>query len=303
LQGSVSHQESSKKAKARHRLAPGLKEKDLLLLPARVALALQADGWWIRSDIIWAKPNPMPESVKDRPTKSHEYVFLLSKSERYFYDAIAIEEEATGDPRAPRNRWDTKDYFVPGQKPQKRVSRTGSTPRHNGLATNHVHLNGVARGIGTRNRRSVWWFATSPYAGAHFATFPPRLAELCILAGTSAHGACWKCGAPWERAVTRTRSFESGSGKSGRPINGKHVDSHQGGGATLDIRRGPIVTKETVGWEATCDCQSRVVPCHVLDPFAGSGTTGAVALKLGRDATLIELNKSYLPLILERCGQ
>ena len=142
------------------------RNKDLVGIPWRVAFALQADGWYLRQDIIWHKPNPMPESVKDRCTKSHEYMFLLTKSERYWYDAKAIEEAAVYD--GPPRR---KDSFArnvpvpPGQSPQHRENRED-----------------IAY-IKTRNRRSVWSIPTTPFTGAHFATFPPKLIEPCILAG------------------------------------------------------------------------------------------------------------------------
>jgi DNA modification methylase len=105
----------------------GIKAKDLIGIPWRVAFALQADGWYLRQDIIWHKPNPMPESVRDRCTKAHEYLFLLSKSPQYYFDQSAMQEAVAGDPEAPRNRWDTKDYLIPGQKPQKRISRSGNS--------------------------------------------------------------------------------------------------------------------------------------------------------------------------------
>ena len=176
----------------------GMKPKDMVGIPWRVAFALQADGWWLRSDIIWHKPNPMPESVTDRPTKSHEYVFLLTKSERYHYDADAIREPHSAPERqGQRNTgWDFGDY--------------------NAGNSEHVltyHPDG-------RNKRTVWTISTRPYPDAHFATFPPELPEICI--------------------------------KSGCPEGGT-----------------------------------------VLDPFSGSGTTGMVALRLGRSYIGIELNPEY----------
>jgi len=138
----------------------GLKEKDLVGIPWRVAFALQADGWYLRSDIIWAKPNPMPESVTDRPTKAHEYIFLLTKQARYYYDADAVREEATyggyKDARSynGKNGGDVED------------------PKWDG------------RGATGRNRRTVWTIPTAPYSGAHFATFPPDLVRPCVLAGS-----------------------------------------------------------------------------------------------------------------------
>ena len=180
----------------------GLKPKDLIGIPWMLAFALRADGWYLRQDIIWSKPNPMPESVRDRCTKAHEYVFLLSKSERYFFDAEAIKEPAVtvGDTRHLR-RDKTADA---------RLSPSGREGNGKPQAE-------------TRNRRSVWTVATRPYKGAHFATFPPALIEPCILAGSRVN----------------------------------------------DI---------------------------VLDPFMGSGTTAAVALRHGRRYVGCELNPEYLPL-------
>ncbi|KKM00847.1 hypothetical protein LCGC14_1800360 [marine sediment metagenome] len=183
----------------------GLKPKDLVMMPARIALALQADGWWVRSDIIWSKPNPMPESVRDRPTRSHEYVFLLSKSRRYFYDADAIAEPlvTNGQPNAPDaiksphgqgfsrraqegkvpSGWDTR---AGGHREKKGRYASGNKERK----SEPYRRSNVGSSIpwedetGTRNARSVWTISTTPYPGAHFATFPPKLAERCIKAGS-----------------------------------------------------------------------------------------------------------------------
>ena len=149
----------------------GLKPKDLVGIPWRVAFALQADGWYLRSDIIWAKPNPMPESVTDRPTKAHEYLFLLAKSQRYYYDAAAISEPSV-DP--------------PG------VSRGGALARFGRdeklIAANAHRGDKIPVSDGSRNRRTVWTVPTSFYSGAHFATFPPALIEPCIKAGCPVGG-------------------------------------------------------------------------------------------------------------------
>lgn len=139
--------------------ASGLKQKDLIGIPWRVAFALQADGWYLRSEIIWHKPNPMPESVTDRPTKSHEQIFLLSKSPRYFYDADAIAEPSAGRELFGNIR--SKGHCEQRQDNNRR-DMTPTTER---------------------NRRSVWTVATQPFSEAHFATFPPALIEPCILAG------------------------------------------------------------------------------------------------------------------------
>ena len=151
--------------RGRHGKPPeGFKNKDLIGIPWMLAFALRADGWFLRQDIIWHKPNPMPESVRDRCTKAHEYVFLLSKSERYFFDGEAMKEPAA-QPHGDAKRTG-----------QHKSTVLGHTSKTSTLGSNH--------GAATRNRRSVWTVATRPYKGAHFATFPPALIEPCILAGS-----------------------------------------------------------------------------------------------------------------------
>lgn len=145
--------------------------KQLLGVPWRIAIALQSDGWVLRQDIIWHKPNPMPESVRDRCTKSHEYIFLLSKSQKYFFDGEAIREDSA-DPVGSAKRY--KSPFFIGDKHES-----------GGYSSNGAkHTGGMKEFDGKRNRRSVWSVATRPYKGAHFATFPPALIEPCILAGS-----------------------------------------------------------------------------------------------------------------------
>ncbi len=196
------------RSRAKKRNVPrGLKAKDLIGIPWRVALALQADGWYLRQDIIWSKPNPMPESVTDRCTKAHEYIFLLSKKSKYYYDAEAVREECSGTGH--------------GGSPNNRGKRQETLSQNKG-----GNLGDWDDGKG-RNKRSVWNVNTQPYSGAHFATFPPDLIKPCILAGCPTGGT-------------------------------------------------------------------------VLDPFGGSGTTGMVALELGRSAELIELNPDYVEIIKGR---
>jgi DNA modification methylase len=149
----------------------GLKPKDMIGIPWRVAFALQADGWYLRSDIIWAKPNPMPESVTDRPTKAHEYVFLLSKSERYYYNADALREPHQGGVSGGRQYAQAKGLQLEKRNPNGQPNGQG----HNMYGLDHP--NG-------RNARSVWRISTQSYDGAHFATMPEKLAERCILAGS-----------------------------------------------------------------------------------------------------------------------
>jgi len=261
----------------------GLKPKNLCMIPARMALALQADGWMLLQENIWSKPNPMPESAQGRTTTAHEKVFQLSKRSRYFYDADAIREEAICE-------GDNRHLRADSSKETGGPREDGGSRRRTG---NETH---------GRNKRTVWEIPTAPYPGAHFATFPPKLVEPCILAGTSPR-ACEKCGAPWRRMTEKSRSFESGSGRSGRDPVGKNGPGLQGGGETRDIRRGPCLKVETTGWQPTCPCDNEGKGrCLVLDPFAGSGTTGEVALKHGRDYLLIELNSDYEKLIRGRLG-
>ena len=163
---------------------PGLKSKDLIGVPWRVAFALQADGWYLRQDIIWHKPNPMPESVTDRCTKAHEYIFLLSKSERYFYDNEAVKEplaEASIGRAGRKQR--LMDRTGAGTLGKQIVDGVDATHAYAGLALGRNGKTGYDIDSGLRNRRSVWTVATKPYKGAHFAVYPPALITPCILAG------------------------------------------------------------------------------------------------------------------------
>ncbi len=251
---------------------PGLKPKDLCGIPWRVAFALQSDGWYLRSDIIWAKPNPMPESCTDRPTKAHEYIFLLTRSAQYYYDAEAIKERAKDWGARDRTNWRAKET-TPGNP-------------HRGC----TNANHAASG---RNSRSVWTITTQPYPEAHFATFPIALPERCIKAGTSEKGCCPDCGVPWDRIVERDR-------RATRPgINNVNDPT---GMANRDPLRHVTETK-TIGWRSTCIHDSQPVPCTVLDPFSGSGTTGEAACLLGRHYIGIELNPEYAAMSERRIGK
>jgi DNA modification methylase len=174
---------------------PALKPKDMVGIPWRVAFALQADGWWLRSDIVWAKPNPMPESVTDRPTKAHEYLFLMARSERYYYDADAIAEPATsGQPLVNPSGWargpgahDPISHNIGSNEERRERAKPWPRPGNEGKGEGSWAFEASDDGIAPRplrNRRTVWEIATKPFPEAHFATFPTALVEPCILAGT-----------------------------------------------------------------------------------------------------------------------
>ena len=309
---------------------PGLKPKDLVGIPWRVAFALQADGWYLRSDIIWSKTNPMPESVRDRPTKAHEYMFLLSKSKRYFYDGEAVKEPST---------MHSADWNEDGTQKRK------SFKRGHGNAKNSDPGKEPFRAIAaTRNRRTVWTISTKPYKGAHFATFPPDLIEPCIKAGTSERGCCPECGAPWER-VTERREGQDTSWKQSVNPSAKFIERRARGliGDGSGLNKGTASYYEnrpqttTTGWRPTCKCYDGLYrqftkprkarkraqrdawggrwkrvrrrpgldswdtePCIVLDPFGGAGTTKLEAERLGRCAVVCELKGEYCQMARER---
>ena len=261
---------------------PGLKPKDLVGIPWRVAFALQADGWWLRSDIVWSKPNPMPESVTDRPTRSHEYIFLLAKKAKYYYDADAIREPA---------KW--------AHWGEQTTPKYGGTNTVSGwIGQRGVKDRTLLEGSG-RNRRSVWEIATQPYAKAHFATFPEKLVEPCILAGTSERGCCPECGAPWGRVVERVstgKSYAVGKSQAKRGDGlATAFSGYDDGSSAPEFR--------TTGWRPTCGHEGEPVPSTVLDPFAGSGTVGLVAERLGRHSVLIDASKDYCQMARERTAQ
>jgi hypothetical protein len=238
--------------------AKDLKPKDLVGIPWRVALALQADGWYLRSDVIWSKSNPVPEGVRDRPVRSHEYLFLLASQPRYFYDAEAVREAAAGAGRI-------------NQPAPAGAVRSG------------------------RAQRSVWTLPTQRYHDAHFATFPERLVEPCILAGTSAVGCCPRCGRAWRREVC-TRYVNPGNRRSNGPRSVQRRHESPG------FRKRLVRLVEGEAWRPDCNCNVDPIPATVIDPFAGSATTLAVARRLGRGSIGIELSADYVDLARRRLG-
>jgi DNA modification methylase len=273
------------RSERRIKQSTGLAQKNLVGIPWRVAFALQEDGWYLRQDIVWAKPNPMPESVTDRCTKAHEYLFLLTKSARYYYDAEAIAEPFADERMGNPGAYQRTSQAAKGSNRDRQD--TGFL--NNGAGWNE---NGAKS---SRNKRSVWTVATEPYPDAHFATFPPALIEPCISAGCPAQ-CCAKCGAPWVRKVETIRARPKSE------LRGKYAEENAsvriGGGASsiglsnwhdgrFDAQR------RTLGFAASCSCSADAVPGTVLDPFAGAGTTGLVADRLQRNAVLVELNPAY----------
>jgi len=261
---------------------PGLKPKDLVGAPWRIALALQADGWYLRSEIIWHKTNPMPESVTDRPTRAHEQVFLLSKRAQYFYDAEAIRETLAvnyGSAEEYAKRWGKPGFY----------HADNSDPKGGGFRG----LGGSPSGFNPdgRNARTVWTLPTEPTAMAHFATFPTALVDRCLRAGTSAYGCCAQCGAPWQRVVSRERLLDGATlvtGTHSRPGEAHRITANGMGHWRISTH-----TTEH-GWQASCPCNAGVTPAMVLDPFVGSGTTLLAARALGRHGVGLDLSLSYL---------
>lgn len=255
----------------------GLKPKDLMGMPWRVAFALQSDGWYLRSAITWCKRAPMPESVTDRPTSATEMIFLLARSERYYYDADAVREphgisHSRGDLVTDSDRGDSRQF------------------RKQGL---HDFVNPAGR-----NLWNYWLLGPEPYAQAHFATFPTEIPRRAILAGTSERGVCPACGAPWKRVVERTG--EKAGKNRGGDYGGVRPEPHI---KTMGPTYQPGVHYVTIekGWTPTCKCgRTDTVPATVLDPFSGAGTTCLVALRLGRRAVGIELNPEYIEMSHKR---
>lgn len=257
----------------------GLKHKDQAGIPWRVYFALQDDGWYARRDIVWFKPNSMPESIEDRPGTSHEYLFLLSKKPKYFYDRLAIIEPVAGtahgrgsgvNPKAKLAGRNSRAFVL--RDPQHVGRRASQNPSFSAAVTNVMTY---------RNKRSVWSIATAPYREAHFATFPPRLVEPCLLAGTSEYGCCATCGAPWVRVIKRkfygdwsANAILKAQGVNRQYRNGKWTNpqampaearwdfpqAQKMGVSTARARKAggahdnPFEPPRTLGWRPSCKC-------------------------------------------------
>lgn len=264
--------------------------KNLCGIPWRVYLAMQDDGWYWRDSIAWHKPSPMPESVQDRCTKAWEPIGMFAKSAKYFYDAVAIAEDAKYGDRG--------SSFTNGKTFEHQGRRSVGRGEFNGK-TNALTGREAFRAITqTRNRRNVWTIAPEPFTkeSTHFATFPSELPRLCIMAGSSEHGCCPACLSPYRRVTDKQKRTRQ------RPNDyTKRTGADGTGNSCANSVAGVAVT--TLGWEPACQCNGgEPIPCTVLDPFMGSGTTGAVAFALHRRFVGCELNPEYVALAKRRIG-
>lgn len=246
----------------------GLKPKDLVLIPERFVIAMQDDGWWVRSRIAWCKLAPMPESVRDRPTNAWEPIYMFTKSARYFWDADAVREDAALTGGGEHGRHSAALYGV----------------NTNGMGATTLRSKDKAG----RNMWSYWLLSPDPSPEAHFAVFPKEVPRRCIAAATSDKGECPKCGKPW---VRQTETI----GRRGHDWN----KNNRAGGDRLVVGQSasesaPEIVTRTVGWAPQCAHDLPPIPQTVLDPFVGSGTTTMVARSMLRRSIGIDLSEEYL---------
>jgi hypothetical protein len=281
----------------RNTVAGGLKPKDLAGIPWRVAFGLQDDGWWLRSAITWCKRACMPESVTDRPTTATEMIFLLTKAERYFYDAEAVREENEGSLPWGRGDVEARKHSQPEGHGAGRLGKTS-------MLNSASYEQELAYRTNGRNMRNFWLLGPEPYPDAHFATFPTEVPRRCVVAGTSMAGCCAECGAPWRRVKTPTSTYARHLGKDWADYAQDAAEGrgHAVSGQRPTKRNGASVSAEylTTGWEPTCKHAAEVLPCVVLDIFNGAGTTGLVARRLGRRYIGLELNPAYAEMARKR---
>lgn len=362
-----------------------LKLKDLCMIPFRAALALQADGWYLRSVIPWIKRNPMPESVEDRPATATEYFFMLSKTPRPYYDRFALmlpcslnthlrvsqatlqmqmggekqeayrsDENQVGKKTRDRTPMEILKHMagLPGHNDrglagegdgkkysnaisdlqQKRKRKSDSSAPRSGIKNNSDMDGYMAHPVMARNRRNTdWWMESfqgmlldsegDPMALVvnvrgtrmlHFASYPPKVVEPCVLASTSERGCCEKCGAPYERVVVDGPPDMEHRKACGADTNGEYHGENQKPYQLNNVQPASTVKqrildgmnqKRTVAWIPTCECGAGIVPCRVLDPFGGTLTTSEVSTALGRHSTSIDLNREYIKAAASRVAQ
>lgn len=306
----------------------GVKPKDLIGIPWLVAKALQADGWYLRSAMPWIKRNVMPESTTDRPTSAIEHVFLLTKQPRYFFDHVAVNRDALQPLGKARSTKQHKAQFtghligptstLGTNQGDARRSYRNSDPWFDSLDVlieqERAYLADLEAmrehgGLLSGEDDAPLALDVNPkgFPGSHFAAFPERLVEPMIRAGSSERGACPACGAPWSRVVEREQGRSVVAPKAAALRESGEWAADKNGTSTLSVSGGSAGWAEyggkarTTGWQPTCTCDGGdPIPCTVLDPFGGAGTTGVVAARLGRDAVLIELNDRYVELAAAR---
>lgn len=248
------------------RVTAGLAAKQRIPVPSAVCDALQADGWYVRADIVWSKSNAKPDSAMDRPTPAHEHLYLFTRKPRYFFDALAISTPAKG---GSRNR------------ARKYGDARGDAGDHHGAS--------IPWSGDMAHPRDVWTINVGRFKGAHFATMPVELARRAAKAGTSSVGCCPTCGTPWWPVVAQVAEVSTRGGRR------KHADLYERQGATGALATGVHHTRGLVAWERRCKCPHlRPVPCTVLDPFGGAGTTALAGEELELHTVLCELSEEFV---------
>ena len=310
---------------------PVIKPKDVVGIPWMLAFALREWGWWLRSPLVWHKPNPMPGSYKNRPTNAHEYVFILTKSGNttffthrtvrgarippepdYLWRNIKTGEELNSPPVAwhPKrscsigrigcgmcniwkrvNKWEGHDYYYDAESTatdpsEESKAQYGRNSSYDGNGQKPYAMKNRPSGA-KANLRSVWTIPTQSYHAEHFAAYPEKLVEPCVLMGTSERGVCAECGAPFSRIID-VKYVNPGNRTTNGPRN---MDRrHESPGFPTRLEK----VTNTIGWQPTCEHDSEPVPAVVLDPFSGTATTGVVALRLGRAYIGIDLSEQYV---------
>lgn len=321
LSGSTASQVASKTQP--NKIVDYLKPKDLVGIPWMVAYALRDDGWYLRQDIIWGKPNPMPENVTDRCVKAHEYIFLLSKSKNYFFDSEAIKTDAKVSTMTRMERGRNEDNKwkegAPGQvrhsihQPSVNVRKSGNKQRRTGAERGCPENTGsnVCSSVpweGVKaNKRSVWEVPVKGFSGDHYATFPQELIVDCIRSGTSEHGCCAECGKPYERQVEKELVPTDKASFNSVPDERDEKADKQDAGSNRQKdghKPGWAYASKTMGWKKSCKCATdSIVPAVVLDMFGGRNTTGIAARKNGRNFIAIEANEKDVLKARERTYQ